>query len=333
MIDTYERIVELVKSSERIVITSHKGPDGDSIGSSLGLYYFIQQLGKQAAVCHPDEAPIFLKWLNGVDAIIPFESYPNHVRDLLESADLIFCLDYNSPERVGQEMAQVLLAARGKKVMIDHHMFPADFCDIVISETTCCSTSQLIYELIDQSVNVDLINENIGTPLYLGMMTDTGSFRFPSVQPRTHDIIADLLRKGVKHSMVHEKVYDSNTLDRLQLRGFAIAERFQKLNDFPVAIISLSAADLQRFNYKKGDTEGLVNVALSVEGIMIAGFFVEKDGIIKISFRSKGDYFVNEMSMNEFSGGGHKYAAGGMSADNLESTIQKFIDLVPTYFS
>jgi phosphoesterase RecJ-like protein len=333
MTETCNQIVELIKCSERIVITSHKGPDGDSIGSSLGLYFFIQQLGKKSVVCHPDEAPKFLKWLNGVNTIVAYETNPLQVKELLANADLIFCLDYNAPDRVGQEMAKDLVAAGGKKVMIDHHMFPADFCDVVISETTCCSTSQLIYELIDQSVNSDLIDENIGTPLYLGIMTDTGSFRFPSVQPRTHEIIADLLRKGVKHSVVHEKVYDSNTLDRLQLRGFAIAERFQKLNGFPVAIISLTAADLDRFNYQKGDTEGLVNVALSVDGIMIAGFFMEKDGIIKISFRSKGDYFVNEMAMNEFSGGGHKYAAGGMSEDNLQNTIEKFKNLVPTYFS
>jgi phosphoesterase RecJ-like protein len=333
MTDIFKRIVSEIRDANKIVITSHKGPDGDSIGCSLGLYHFIKKNNREVSICHPDVAPEFLQWLNGSEDIIAFENQPETVIEKLNSADLIFCLDYNSPERVGKDMQQWLLNAPGKKVMIDHHPFPADFCDIVVSDTTCCSTSQLIFELIDQSVNLELLDENIGTPLYLGIMTDTGSFRFPSVTARTHEVISTLLKVGVKHSDVHEKVYDSNTLDRLQLRGYAVAEKFEKISEFPVALISLTKEELERFHYKKGDTEGLVNVALSVDGIKAAAFFVERDGEIKISFRSKGDFFVNELAMQHFSGGGHKYAAGGMSLDSLNDTITRFKKLVPAYFS
>ncbi len=333
MTDIFKQIVSEIREAKHIVITSHKGPDGDSIGCSLGLYYFIKKLNRKVSVCHPDMAPEFLQWLHGSEEIFSFENDPQNVQHLLSEADLIFCLDYNSPERVGKEMSELLLAAKGKKVMIDHHPYPADFCQIVVSDTACCSTSQLIFELIDQSVNVDKLDENIGTPLYLGIMTDTGSFRFPSVTSRTHEVISTLLKAGVKHSDVHEKVYDSNTLDRLQLRGFAVAEKFEKIPGLPVALISLTKEELERFHYKKGDTEGLVNVALSVDGIKAAAFFVERDGEVKISFRSKGEYFVNELAMQHFSGGGHKYAAGGMSLDSLSDTIIRFKKLVPEFFS
>jgi phosphoesterase RecJ-like protein len=333
MTDIFKRVVSEIEDADSIVITSHKGPDGDSIGCSLGLFHFIEKLGKRVSICHPDAAPYFLTWLNGSSQIVDFEHNSSLVANLISNADLIFCLDYNSADRVGTEMKNLILDATAKKVMIDHHPYPEDFCDLVISDMDCCSTSQLIFELIDQSVNVNMLDENIATPLYLGIMTDTGSFRFPSVTSRTHEVIAELIRRGVNHSMVHEKVYDSNTLDRLQLRGYAVAEKFQKLGDYPVAMISLTTEELERFHYKKGDTEGLVNVALSVEGVKVAAFFMERDGEVKISFRSKGSFFVNELAKHHFSGGGHKYAAGGVSSDSMEITLARFRDLVPNYFS
>jgi phosphoesterase RecJ-like protein len=333
MTNIFKQIVSEILAADHIVITSHKGPDGDSIGCSLGLYHFIKKLNRRVVVCHPDVAPDFLRWMEGGDDIIAFENEPEKVKVELDSADLLFCLDYNSPDRVGKDMQDLLVSAQGKKIMIDHHPFPADFCDIVVSDTACCSTSQLIFELIDQSVNVEKLDNRIGTPLYLGIMTDTGSFRFPSVTARTHEVIATLLKAGVRHSDVHENVYDSNTLDRLQLRGYAVAEKFEKIPGFPVALISLTKEDLERFHYKKGDTEGLVNVALSIDGIKAAAFFMEREGEIKISFRSKGDYYVNELAMQHFSGGGHKYAAGGMSLESLNVTIERFKKLVPEYFA
>ncbi len=329
----YNEIVEAVKQAENIVITSHKGPDGDSVGSSLGLYHFIRKLGKDAVVCHPDKAPLFLTWLPGAHDIVLFEEEPDKVKRLLAEADLVFCLDYNSPDRVGPDMEPFLSASSAKKILIDHHMHPADFCAITVSDTAVCSTSQLICELIDGSGNHVMLDETIGTPIYLGIMTDTGSFRFPSVQPRTHEILAELIRAGVKHWDVHEKVMDTNTVNRLQLRGYAITDKLELVKGFPIAIMSLTEAELKRFNYQKGDTDGLVNVALSIEGIKVAAFFSEKDGQVKISLRSKGEYEVNVMAMEQFAGGGHKYASGGVSFEPLETTIDKFKKLIPQYFA
>jgi len=296
------------------------------------LYNFIFALDKKCVICHPDKAPLSLTWLPGAHDIVLLEEDKEKTEALIKNADLIFCLDYNSIDRVGSEMEEMLKVSSAKKIMIDHHLNPSDFCSIIVSETSVCSTSQLIYELIDQSGNKSLLDEKIGTPIYLGIMTDTGSFRFPSVQPRTHDILAELIRAGVKHYLVHKKVFDTNTLDRLQLRGFVISEKMELLQDYPVAIMSLTEDELSNYNYQKGDTDGLVNVALSVEGIEVAAFFSEKDGQVKISFRSKGDYFVNVLAAEHFSGGGHKYAAGGISFEPLDETIKKFKALIPQYF-
>lgn len=330
--EKYKAIVEAIKEAKKIVITSHKSPDGDSIGSSLGLQNFIEKLGREAVVCHADKGALSLTWIAGAHDIVTFEENPDKARELYKNADLIFCLDYNSADRVGPDLEPLLVSSSAKKIMIDHHMHPADFCDIIVSETSVCSASQLIFELIDQSGNINLLDEKIGTPLYLGIMTDTGSFRFPSVHPRTHEILAELLRCGVKHYEVHEKVFDTNTIDRLQLRGYVISEKLELIKDYPIAIMSINEAELNRFNYKKGDTDGLVNVALSIEGIKIAAFFSEKEGQVKISFRSKGDYYVNVLSMENFAGGGHKYAAGGISYEPLDKTIALFKSLIPKYF-
>lgn len=330
--EKYKAIVEAIKTAENIVISSHKSPDGDSIGSSLGLFYFMESLGKKATICHADKGSLSLTWVPGAHDIVTFEDQPEKSRALFEQADLIFCLDYNSADRVGPDLAPFLIEASAKKIMIDHHMHPADFCDIIVSETSVCSASQLIFELIDQSGNLDKLNEKIGTPLYLGIMTDTGSFRYPSVHARTHEILAELLKCGVKHYDVHEKVFDTNTMDRLQLRGYVISEKLEIYPNYPIAILSINEDELKRFNFKKGDTDGLVNVALSIEGIKIAAFFAEKDGQVKISFRSKGDYFVNVLAMENFEGGGHKYAAGGISFQPMDKTIELFKSLIPNYF-
>jgi len=325
-------IIELINNAKRIVITSHKSPDGDSIGSSLGLLRFIQALGHDAVVCHPDPCPDFINWVKENDAIIDFETYPDKVKEELDQSDLLFALDYNGAGRLGKEMGELFSAASGKKVMIDHHLDPDDFVDVVVSEPSVCSTSQLILELIVASGNEGLINESMGNPLYLGIMTDTGSFRFSSVTPRTHELLALLLKSGVKQSEIHENTFDNNRLDKLRLRSYIIAERLEILEDYGVAIISVTNKEKERFHHIKGDTEGLVNVALSIEGVKAAAFFVEGDDIIKISFRSKGDIAVNQLSADNFNGGGHKNAAGGASYVSLDETIAKFKSVVPKYF-
>lgn len=327
-----KKIIDLIKTAERIVITSHKSPDGDSIGSSLGLLRFIKALGVNATVCHPDPSPDFLDWVKEKDTIIDFETNPENVREFLSKADLLFALDYNGAGRLGDEMGELFTAATGTKVMIDHHLNPDDFVDIAVSEPSVCSTSQLVLELIVASGNSELLNESTGNPLYLGIMTDTGSFRFSSVTSRTHELLALLLKAGVKQSDIHENTFDNNRLDKLRLRSYIIAERLEIIEEKGIAIISVTNAEKERFNYIKGDTEGLVNVALSIEGVKAAAFFVEGNGIVKISFRSKGDIAVNILSSEQFDGGGHKNAAGGASYIGLDETIKKFKSLIPKYF-
>lgn len=330
----YNSIVDIIKSSSKIIITAHKSPDGDSIGSSLGLYHFIQKLGKEVVICHPDPAPDYLLWLDSVETILTMTQDNLKIEELFEKADLVFCLDYNATDRVGEGMQSLLEKSDSKKIMIDHHMNPQDFALITISETSVCSTSQLIVELIEQSGNGVLIDEKIGTPLYLGILTDTGSFRFPSVQPRTHELLAKLLSAGVKHYLIHEILNDNNTLSRLRLQGYALSEKLEVMENAPVALISLTEEELAKYNYRKGDTEGFVNIALSIKGMKAAVFLSEKDGLIKISFRSKGqDNPVNTLASEHFNGGGHINAAGGVSELSMEETIAKVKRLIPDYIA
>ena len=329
--DQSQKIKEFVDQAQSIVITSHKSPDGDSIGSSLGLYHILKKWGKQVQVVHPDPAPGFLHWVPGQENIVDFETKAEQAISIIQTADLIFCLDYNEPSRVGDLMQEYLIASGANKVMIDHHLHPADFCQAVISETSACSTCELVYKWIEDIDRLNDLDETSGTCIYLGLMTDTGSFRFSSVSAFTHEIAADLIRRGVKHYLIHEAVYDTNTVDRIKLRGYALSEKLVCLNDIRVAYASLSAEELKKYNYQKGDTEGLVNQILGIQGIKMAVLFVEKDGKVKISFRAKGDYFVNELAKTHFDGGGHAYASGGVSTESLEKTVGKFVTFVKDF--
>ncbi|WMJ73961.1 bifunctional oligoribonuclease/PAP phosphatase NrnA [Cytophagaceae bacterium ABcell3] len=329
----YKHILEEIKTASHIVITSHKSPDGDSIGSSLGLFQFIKKLGKTAYICHPDPAPTFLEWLEDFGSILTMQLNSDKVKGHFEEADLIFCLDYNGPDRVGDEMQSLLENAKCKRIMIDHHLDPVDFVDIAVSDPTSSSTAQLVYELIEQSGCLKLLDEQVGMPLYLGILTDTGSFRFSSVKPRTHEVLGKLIQHGVRHHLVHEHLNDNNTASRLRLQGYAISEKLEILDEHQVAIISMTAEELKRFNYAKGDTDNLANIALSIKGIKAAVFVAEKDGKVKLSFRSKGEENpVNVLAAEHFDGGGHANASGGVSFLSIDETVQKLKSLVPSYF-
>ncbi len=330
----YQEIFDEIQKANKIVITSHRSPDGDSIGSSMGLFQFICKLGKTVHVVHPDKAPGFLHWVQDVHKIEIYDEEKEKAAELITGADLLFSLDYNASDRVGAEMEIFLRTSKARKIVIDHHLNPdIEFYDIVFSDTYTGSTSELIFRLIEGCGKLDLLDSTIGTPLYLGIMTDTGSFRFPSVSPETHETLAKLMRAGVKHYEVHEQVFDTNTLDRLKLRGFATSEKIEVIHDLPVAFISLTSDELNKFNYEKGDTEGLVNMALSIQGIKIAALFSEKDGVIKISLRSKGEQIVNEMAKDLFDGGGHKYASGGIFYGSLSDAIDRFKNNLSKYWS
>jgi len=329
----YQQILSEILKANHIVITSHKSPDGDSVGSSLGLFHFIEKLGRKAVICHPDPAPDFLAWLEDIKGILTMTNNKEQVEAEFQKADLIFCLDYNGTDRVGEEMQPLLERATCKKIMIDHHLDPQPFADIMVSDTQVCSTAQLIFELIEQSGKLELLDAKVGTPIYLGILTDTGSFRFPSVQPRTHQVLGKLLEAGVIHNLIHENLNDNNTLNRLRLQGYAMSEKLEVIDEFHVAIVALAAEELARFNAQKGDTDNLANLALSIKGMKAAILLSEKDGKIKMSFRSKGkDNPVNGFAAEHFSGGGHANASGGVSELSMQETIDKLKGLLPVYF-
>ncbi len=323
---------KLNEKKYNIVITSHRSPDGDAIGSSLALSHYLKSKGHQVQVIVPDSYPNFLNWLSGASDILTFEKNQEEVEKLIRNADLLFCLDYNEPSRVG-DMQESVVNSNAIKVMIDHHLNPSDFCDYTISDTKSCSTAQLVYEFIEDAGDLDTINETIGEGIYCGIVTDSGSFRFPSVTPKTHLIAADLIQRGLNHSRIHENLFDVNTLNKLHLLGYALNEKLRVLEDVPVAIIDLSLEEAERFDVKKGDTEGLVNYALSVEGVKMAAFIREDNNRVKMSFRSKGDIPVNEFSSKYFSGGGHKNAAGGMCEQPLKDVLTLFEKNIRVFFN
>jgi len=316
-------IEEILKNSKKIVITTHQSPDGDAIGSSLALFGYLVKKGFDVSVVVPDSFPKFLKWMKGAENVHIYDHDENVVKGLISDADLIFSLDYNDLKRVGG-VGGLIEKSTAYKAMIDHHLHPADYADWMCSDTSSCSTAQLIYNFIEDFNDLDLIDDQIAEGIYCGIMTDSGSFRFPSVQAKTHLIAADLINRGLNHSRIHELVHDVNTLPKLHLLGFALNEKLRVLPNVPVAVIAISWEELKQFNYKKGDTEGLVNYALSLEGIEMAAFIKGDDNKVKMSFRSKGDIAVNEFSSQNFSGGGHKNAAGGISFTSFEETVELF---------
>ncbi len=330
----YSQIKKLVESASKIVITSHKSPDGDSIGSSIALYLTLKALGKEVVICHPDPFPNYLAWVPNVDEIVDFETKENEVRQYLNAADLIFSLDYNEPSRMGDVMGDALRGTDGKKVMIDHHLNPENYVDVMLSDTTSCSTCQLVYDVIEGANWNEHLTPEIGMAIYLGIMTDSGSFRFPSVQPRTHEIISRILPLGFNHAIIHENIHDTNTLDRLRLKGYACSDKLVVDDKMRIAYIWLTVEELHKFNHQKGDTEGLVNTALSIFGMRAAVLFVEAEGgFVKISFRSKGkENPVNEMAGKYFQGGGHANASGGRFDGKIEDAIQLFLNVAPHYF-
>jgi phosphoesterase RecJ-like protein len=330
--EDFETVLGLIKTAKNIVITSHKSPDGDSLGSSLALLKFIQKFNNKVVVCHPDQASASFHWLKDINSINLFKDNREAVIRFVQESDLLFCLDYNSYDRLGDEFGAFVQNSASKKILIDHHQNPTISAVVSISETAIASTSELIFELIEQSGQSDLLDQEIARYIYLGIMTDTGSFRFPSVSSRTHEIAAKLLETGLPHAVIHESIFDTNTLDRIKLKSYAIVEKLEILQDLPIGLIYLEVKELNQFNYQKGDTEGLVNTILSIENIRVAALFIETDEGVKISFRSKGSYFVNELASVNFNGGGHKYAAGGFSAESIFLTKERFKAIVLSGF-
>lgn len=316
-------IKSLFIPQNKIVIITHYNPDGDAIGSSLGLKHYLQAKGLQAEVVVPNDFPKFLKWMPEAKKNIIAEYKRKVAFDLMNEADVIFCLDFNSPSRIGI-LGEWLVKSKAKKILIDHHQQPEQF-DFVYSDTIIPATCQMVYHFIEAMNDESLVNKDIAECLYTGIMTDTGGFRFRSTSATTHRIVANLIEKGADPSVITSNTWDTNTVSRLHLLALILG-RIEVVNDGKVAVLYLTRKELQEYGFQKGDTEGFVNYGLSIVGVRMSAFFMEDlyDDFIKISFRSKDDVDVNQFSRKYFNGGGHINAAGGKSLESLMDTLETF---------
>jgi phosphoesterase RecJ-like protein len=322
---------QVLSNKSNIVIVGHKNPDGDAIGSCLGLANFLKQLEHQVTVVMPNDFPEFLKWIPETQIIINYDQHRDNVKNCLSEANLVFTLDFNALNRTG-DLAPELMATNADFILIDHHQEPDDYALVTYSDVGMSSTSEMVYHFIEFMGGLNLLNKEIATQLYVGIMTDTGSFRFPATTAATHRIIAHLIEAGAPNSIIHQNVYDTNSPDRLKLLGVAL-NNMVMLPEYKTAYITMSQEELNNNNFKKGDTEGFVNYALSMKGVIFAMIFIEnkKEKIIKISLRSKGSFSVNDFSRKYFNGGGHTNAAGGKSSKTLSKTVEEFISILPGY--
>lgn len=327
------RVKELINSAQKIVVTNHVNPDGDAVGSALALAALLHASSKNKSihVVMPNSYPQNLKWIEGSDQVVFFEQQQTQADSLIEQADLIFHLDYNSLKRAGP-MEEILENSAAKKIIIDHHQQPDDFADAIYSDTGMSSTCEMIYHFASAMNWLSFFDTAIAEAIYCGIATDTGNFRFNSTTPTTHRAVAFLLEKGVEPGRVASLIYDSSRPDRLKLLSTAL-NNMEVLMEYRTAIIALSAEDLNRNNYQKGDTEGFVNYGLSMLGIELSIFVSEKDEKTKLSFRSKTHFDVNTFARKHFNGGGHKNAAGALSPFDFNGTLGKLKELIADYKS
>lgn len=327
-IQDIQAIQLLLATPKKIAIIPHRGPDGDAMGSTLGLYHFLLKNHHQPTVISPNEFPHFLDWMPGASTVKIFEKDKENCTKILEEADIIFTLDFNALHRVGS-MEEVLSKLKAPFIMIDHHQYPHDYATYTYSDTAFGSTCEMLYNFIVYLDKKQDIDETIGTCIYTGILTDSGSFRFPKTTGDTHRIIAELIDLGVKNTVIPTLLFDNSSFGRLQLLGRAL-QNMKVLTEHKTAYTTLTQDELDSFDHVKGDTEGIVNYGLSIKGIIFTAIFIEnkEEKIIKISFRSQGDFDVNQFARDHFNGGGHHNAAGGKSEASMDETVQKFEDLV-----
>ncbi|MEZ0609676.1 bifunctional oligoribonuclease/PAP phosphatase NrnA [Fibrella sp. WM1] len=326
-----QAIGELLRHPHRILITTHQNPDADAMGSSLGLAGYLRQKGHSVTVVTPTDYPQNLAWMPGNDEVLAFdEKQRTQVEALMAEADTIFCLDFSALDRI-RDLGPMVRQARARKVMIDHHLEPENFADLAYWDTKAAATAQLIFTLIEQLGDGSLIDADIAACLYAGLMTDTGSFRHSNTTPEVHRIAAALLERGIDVSQIHRLIFDGVSLDKLRLLGYILNEKLRVLPQYKFAYITLSVDELRRFRSKTGDTEGIVNYALSVEGVVAAAILIDRGEEIRLSFRSVGDFSVRDLVHAHFNGGGHKNAAGGRSRLSLADTEAKLLTILPEY--
>ncbi|NDW17698.1 bifunctional oligoribonuclease/PAP phosphatase NrnA [Dysgonomonas sp. 216] len=330
--DKISRVEDLLNDNEKVVIVTHVSPDGDAVGSSLGLFHYLNDSGYEVTIIVPNNFPDFLAWLKGSKDILNAEKYPEYAEKLISEADIIFCLDFNTPKRINQ-LGPWVEASKAKKVLIDHHPHPLDFCDITISHPEISSTSELVFRLICRMGDFDEISKVGAESIYTGMMTDTGGFTYNSNSPEIYYIIGQLLAKGIDKDQIYANVYHDYSADRFRMLGFMLCERMRIFPEYNAALIWLSKEEQTRFNAKKGDTEGFSNLPLSIKDISFSTFMREDNDMIKMSFRSAGDIPTNSFASKYYNGGGHLNASGGEFFGTLDEAIKIYEKALPEFFN
>jgi phosphoesterase RecJ-like protein len=324
------KLKELLSQPRNIVILSHKNPDGDAIGSCTGLFHYLKSLNHRVHIIIPNDIPDFLHWIPGCEHITVFKNEKSKAKTYLHQTDVVFYLDFNSVSRI-DKIYKEIDQSKITGVMMDHHPNPEQFADIIFSDVTVSATAELVYRIISDIKRNDAWSVDIATGLYVGIMTDTGCFAYNSSNPETFIAVAKLLQTGIDKDGIYSKVYDTYSYERTRLLGHCLKNKLEYFPDLRTGFISITVGELDEYNFQIGDTEGFVNYPLTINNVVFSALFIEKKDKIKISFRSKGSFPVNEFSSNHFNGGGHLNAAGGESNDSLASVLNQFKMLLPTY--
>jgi phosphoesterase RecJ-like protein len=320
----------LAEAGKNIVIAPHENPDGDALGSSIGLAEILKTSGQNVCIISPNDYPGFLKWFSSEVEVIVFEREKKKARKYLENADFLICLDFNDAKRTAR-LEKEILGFSKTKLLIDHHPYPVYFCDYTVSEPAYSSTAELVFDFINKIGFEKYLSYSAAEALYTGILTDTGSFSHNTSRPNMFRVVSELMKFGINTDKIQSNIYHNFSSDRMKLLGYCLNEKMEVFPELRSAVISITKAELEKFNFKPGDTEGFVNYPLSINNIVFSALFIEKEGFVKASFRSKGNFPANEFSKNHFSGGGHLNAAGGESKDNFEKTIELFRQLLPRY--
>ena len=330
MIENVDSFKKIITDNDSFIITTHRGPDGDAMGSSMAMYNLLVNLKKDVNVIIPNSFPNFLSWLPNIKNVINHEENNSDISNLFSKVDVIIMLDFNDLSRI-ENIESYVTNSNAKKILIDHHQDPdLSICDLSFCDTTYSSTCELLYMILNQAKFN--LTKNIADCLYTGILTDTGSFKFSCTTKNTHISVGDLISKGVNATEINNLIYNNYSHDRIKLLGHCLINKLKIYNNSS-AIISLSEDELKKFNFKKGDTEGIINYALSIKEVIFAVFIVEKDNIVKLSFRSLGNINVQEISKRYFGGGGHFNAAGAKSDLSLDKTIIKVENIIKNEFS
>ena len=328
--ENIQKASKLINKYDKIIIITHTSPDGDALGSSLALYHFFSDFGKQANIVVPNEFPGFLQWMPGADKIVIADKNLSIATELIETAELIFFLDFNVLKRI-EQLEPLVVKSTAKKILIDHHLDPENFSDIIISHPDIASTGELIFRFICRMGLFEYINKSCAECIYTGMMMDTGAFTFNSNSPAIYYIISELLLIGIDKDAIYSQIYSNYSERRMRMQGYTIYNKMKIFKKYKTALLSLTYEEHQKFRSQKGDTEGFVNIPLSIENIVFSAFIRAEKDVVRISLRSKGDFPANVFAKEVFGGGGHLNASGGEFYGKLEDALRLFEEALPRY--